>query len=173
MARRIRAVRSGAAARMAAASTALFALSPSFGQGADPVNVDVGRCVDLESAEERFACYEEQVDAATKEDERKRPDAPAGPSAEAGRPAEARPVAEAGPAGEAVEILGRIGSMRERLPDAYLITLEDGQIWRQTNPKRYFLRVGDDVRIYPSSWGTDYRLTVVGRSGYIQVEKVR
>ena len=33
-------------------------------QGADSVTVEVGECVNLQSPEERFACYERQVDAA-------------------------------------------------------------------------------------------------------------
>jgi hypothetical protein len=187
MARRIHTVAGAAAVRIAAATAAVLAVSPAFGQEADSVTVDVGQCVDIESAEERFACYEAQVDAATKADEaagREAPDSAAAgpaPAAQTGsrRAGEVRPsseasrAAEAGSAAEAGDIFGRIGSLRQTVPDAYLITLEDGHVWRQTYPKRYFLRAGDDVRIYPSTWGTDYRLTVVGRSGYIQVEQVR
>ena len=37
---------------------------------------------------------------------------------------------------------------------------------------RATLRVGDKVQIAPSGWGKSYRLTVDGRSGFIQVERI-
>ena len=59
------------------------------------------------------------------------------------------------------------------MPNAYLITLDNGQVWRQTVPMSYRLREGAEVRLYPSQWGDGYRLTDDNLRGYIQVERVR
>ncbi|MDX1561897.1 MAG: hypothetical protein R3305_03180 [Gammaproteobacteria bacterium] len=63
--------------------------------------------------------------------------------------------------------------MRERLPSSYVIQLDNGQIWEQTEPKRYPLRPGLEVRVYPTRWGSRYRLTGVDTGGHIQVRRVQ
>jgi hypothetical protein len=151
-------------------------------QDADNVTVDVGECTELESPEERFACYEARVEA-----ELKKRDSPAG-AVEPEAPADAAPPAQTtdtraqttdgSPAArdeEPPEIVGTVASLRETVPNSYLITLEDGQVWRQTYPKKYPLRVGQRVTLHPTRWGDSLRLTAEGLSGYgyIQVEKVR
>lgn len=57
-------------------------------------------------------------------------------------------------------------------PNQWLIRLASGQIWRQTTPKRLNLREGDEVRIYPSHWGDNYRLEATRLNGYIQIVRV-
>lgn len=74
---------------------------------------------------------------------------------------------------DAPELVATIAALRETVPNAYLITLENGQIWRQSRPHRYPLQVGYEVRIYPSRWGSSYRLTSDILNGFIQVERVR
>ena len=74
---------------------------------------------------------------------------------------------------EAGEITGTIAALKEILPNEYLITLENGQIWRQTGSKRYPLQVGHHVRIYPTHWGNSFRLTAEKSKGFIQVERSR
>lgn len=74
---------------------------------------------------------------------------------------------------QAADIFGTVAALQERVPNAYLITLENGQVWRQMTSERYLLRVGDRVRIYPTHWGKSYRLTVAERHGFIQVQRVR
>lgn len=71
-----------------------------------------------------------------------------------------------------VELLDTISSLKPRGHNRWLITLGSGQVWRQVLTKRYFLKEGDDVRIYPSGWGSSYRLTSDRISGFIQVERV-
>jgi hypothetical protein len=71
------------------------------------------------------------------------------------------------------EYSGTIVEFHERLPNAYLITLDNGQVWLQTEPKQYPLRPGLDVRIYPTSWGDNYRLHGLGTGSHIQVRRVR
>jgi hypothetical protein len=71
------------------------------------------------------------------------------------------------------EIHAKIAELRETVPNAFLITLDNGQVWRQTRPDSYVsLRVGQDVRIYYSRWRA-YRLDGPQIRGYLQVERVR
>jgi hypothetical protein len=53
------------------------------------------------------------------------------------------------------------------------ITLVSGQVWRQTHVRRFNLRKGDQVKIYPTAWGDNYRLEVEGLSGFIQVGRMK
>lgn len=71
------------------------------------------------------------------------------------------------------EIVATVAALRETVPNSYLITLDNGQVWRQTVPMPYRLREGLEVRLYPSRWGDSYRLTNEQLRGYIQVERVR
>ena len=72
-----------------------------------------------------------------------------------------------------VELHSTISQLREYVVGRYLITLENGQVWRQMVGDRYRLEVGDKVRIYPSRWGTAFRLSAERLKGFIQVERVR
>ncbi|MFO7285516.1 MAG: hypothetical protein C0P79_001585 [Gammaproteobacteria bacterium] len=74
---------------------------------------------------------------------------------------------------ERPELRSTIVALRETVPNTYLITLENGQVWRQMEGSRYPIHVGDSVRIYPSRWGGSYRLSVENVHGFIQVERVR
>ena len=71
------------------------------------------------------------------------------------------------------EIFATVAQLRETVPNSFLITLDNGQVWRQTVPLAYGLREGAEVRLYPSRWGDSYRLTDDDLRGYIQVERVR
>ena len=55
---------------------------------------------------------------------------------------------------------------------AWIITLSNGQVWRQTVPEPFNLKQGYAVRIYPSRWGTSYRLSTEQIHGFIQVERI-
>ena len=70
------------------------------------------------------------------------------------------------------EFTDRIKSLANG-PSGWIITLDKGQVWRQMISKRYDLRAGQSVRIYPTAWGHDYRLSDVENSGFIQVERIR
>jgi hypothetical protein len=169
-----------AAALLVAASSAS---SPGLGQDRGEVTVDVERCLELESAEERQACFASQVDQALQQ-QGPAETGVATPERGADRSPEARdrisdaavqPLArapeQADPDG--VEYTGTIVEIEEYLPSAYLITLDNGQVWEQTEPKRYPLRPGLEVRIYPTRWGARYRLTGLDSGGHIQVQRVR
>lgn len=109
-----------------------------------------------------------------RETERRQRDAAAAAVAAA---AAATAAAEAAAAAEdpsytAGEIIANITAIREMEPDAYLITLDNGQTWRQNAPKRYLLRIGSEVHLRPSTWGPSYRLTDPEVGDYIQVKRV-
>jgi hypothetical protein len=65
-----------------------------------------------------------------------------------------------------------IAALEQRMPNLWLITLTSGQRWVQMLNKPYAMKVGDEVRIYPTIWGGSYRLTASRLSGYIQVQRV-
>lgn len=58
-------------------------------------------------------------------------------------------------------------------PNMWLIRLASGQVWRQTHVRRFNLREGDEVRIYPTNWGENYRLETQRLSGFIQLERIQ
>jgi hypothetical protein len=161
----------------------LLAAHAAPAQEADSVTVDVGQCTKLESPEERFACYEARVetelrerDSAARAGDSRSPGSAESPAQATEPPAQAADASNqsaAARAEEPVEIVGVIASLRETVPNSYIITLEDGQVWRQTYPERYPLRAGQRVTLSPTRWGESYRLEGDGLNGYIQVAKVR
>jgi len=81
--------------------------------------------------------------------------------------------AQAPESAAASDIVSRVTEAREVVPHAYMITLENGQVWRQTVSKQYDLHAGQQVKIYTTHWGNASRLSADDLKGYIQVERVR
>jgi hypothetical protein len=172
---------------------ASVALVQSVAAQTDSVIVEVGGCVDLPTPEQRLACFEAQVDAARTAPAASPAAAPAAAPAastaavpaatgstvpadfgfseqevERARERASEREREAPP-----EIIAKVAELRETVPNAYLITLDNGQVWRQTQPRYDFsLRPGFDVRVYESRWNS-FRLTSSRQRGHIQVERVR
>jgi hypothetical protein len=71
------------------------------------------------------------------------------------------------------EIVATIVTVRETVPNYRTITLDNGQIWRQTRSEFYPLQPGLEVRVYPANWGGSFRLTAPRLKGDIQVERLR
>ncbi|HZF32115.1 MAG TPA: hypothetical protein VE907_23560 [Gammaproteobacteria bacterium] len=168
---------------------------PAAPQGSERLTVDVHDCLSLEKRDERLACFEAQVEAAqraapargsepvapspapaaTAAPAPSAPPAAAGTaaaastaaSAESGKPARAKSGSEQAPA----EIVAKVAELRETVPNAYLITLDNGQVWRQSQPAAYPLRPGLEVRLRQTRFG--YRLTAPELRGQIQVDRVR
>lgn len=178
----------------AALVASLSGIQTAGAQVDDSVTVDLGECVTLDSPEERFACYEAEVDSVLQERGRTAtPVDPVEPANEADR-AVTSPTHDVGSdtrarrdedqlgrrerrqsseqAGVEDEIVSTVVELRETVPNAYLITLENGQVWRQTLPKRYPLRPGQTVRLY-SARLSGTRLTAEELNGFIRVERVR
>jgi hypothetical protein len=146
------------------------------------------RASDLKTRAEQVECYEDRVGevlGARDNVQRGAKDEPATPSEAAGEAAVAatasdepreEPVAAAAsdePDDAAGEIIAIVTDVRELEPNAYLIHLDNDQVWRQNRPKRYLLRVGAEVHLKPTHWGPSYRLTVPDQRSFIQVERVR
>ena len=142
-------------AAVAAVLAGVAAIQPARAQQpAEPVSVDVSECVKLTTPEERLACFEKQV------------------AAPRTSPPPASSASSATSAGTPEDIYGVITALRETVPSSFLITLDNGQVWRQTVPKQYPLREGDRVHVYFSRWRA-YRLTNERLKGFIQVERAR
>ena len=165
----------------------------AYAQG--DVTIDVGDCVKLKSPGERLDCYERQVSAA----EAKKAAAAAAPAPAAAPPAprpavppptaaaaaavapaavatanaETHPTSPAGTSGQPGEVVATIKELRETVPNAWLITLDNGQVWRQSVPETYLLQAGMRVTLRPSKWGAAYRLSADELRGYIQVQRVK
>jgi hypothetical protein len=161
-----------------AATAACLAGSPAArAQDSNDVTIEISRCVELESPEERRACYGAEVDAAVRERERSAATAApaAAPTRSPGLEADtdrSRRATREGSEGQPT-LVAKIKALRETVPNSYLITLDNDEVWRQTRPKWHPLRVGQEVKIYPTGWGNSFRLFVDGLSGYIQVERAR
>ena len=191
---------SAAGGRAAIALTAVFGCfcgtQSVLAQGG--VTIDVGDCVKLTSPGERFDCYERQVNAADAKKAATPPAASSAPSpvpmAAAGAaavapaavsptavpsaPATAKPETQSSSSGKSErdvppDIVATISELRETVPNSWLITLDNGQVWRQSYPETYFLRPGMRVTLRGSKWGTAYRLTADGLNGFIQVLRVK
>jgi hypothetical protein len=66
-----------------------------------------------------------------------------------------------------------VTELHETVPNAWLITLDNGQVWRQNPPQRFALKPGQRVTLRATKWGASYRLSADALSGFIQVERVR
>ena len=72
-----------------------------------------------------------------------------------------------------VEVTATVTELREVEPNMLMITLDNGEVWRQNRALRYPMKVGAVVTLRPSSWGPSYRLTDPAIGGFIQVEQRR
>src|SRR5688572_15903937 len=152
-------------------------------QERDRVTIDARRCMEIESTDERLACFEGQVnDARSREQNQSSSPAPstdvAPPRGEQRSPSPAE--VSRTPRGDDVreapaqnESFGNIAALERRARDRYLITLDTGAVYEQRFPERYVLRVGQRVRIYRSHWGDSERLQADGVNRFIQVVRVQ
>jgi hypothetical protein len=68
-------------------------------------------------------------------------------------------------------VISSIVQLRETVPNAWLVALDNGEVWEQIDPKPYRLKEGMKVRVYASSWGSSYRLTALDLNGFIRVRQ--
>ena len=151
---------------------------PALAQDPAPrVTIDAARCIELASPEERLACFDAQVQNAAEPASR----GPGGRGCAAASQQQSLPRWRSRacrrktlpPTRPRSEWVGTITSLKLRAPNQYLITLDSGQVWSQQVAERYALRVGQQVRVYESKWGSSKRLEADGVKGFIQVELVR
>jgi hypothetical protein len=185
-------VRGAGRRALAAGVAAVLALSGSaLAQQAESLMVDVGECIGIESAEQRFACYEQRVDTALRAhfstagaaaaQPAQAPRAGGAPTSREALPpaaaAQAVPIPpaasrQAAPSDADSEIVATVASVLEVVPNRLQVTLDNGQVWRQTATRQYPLRPGHEVRISHAGLG-GYRLAVEELGGFIRVEQVR
>jgi hypothetical protein len=77
------------------------------------------------------------------------------------------------PAADSRELVATVTELRQTVPNSWLITFDNGEVWKQNFPERYALRTGQRVTLRPTKWGSSYRLSVEELGGFIQVERVR
>lgn len=170
-------------------------------QNGDAVLVDIAPCMKLQTSPERHGCYdslEAAARAALQQAESGiaqavQPSAvvpavqePIISESSASEPEELATVDDFGevpPAAARIvangegeqELHDRIAALDEREPGRWLITLESGQVWYQTNSSRIRLTRGMGVRIYPSPLGGSFRLagTDGASTGFVQVTRVQ
>lgn len=179
---KMRRCRRGVTARGAGALLASVMLmgAPAAQEG-DRFIVDVGDCVELVTPEERLACFDARVERARQGGAQPPAREPAA-SATAGAGGVApssdptavfRREQRERPDPDVPLVVATVTALRETVPNSYVITLDNGQVWRQVQPLRYLLRVGMQIQIYPRPWGDNQRLKATDLRGYIQVERVR
>jgi len=56
------------------------------------------------------------------------------------------------------EIVATVTELHETVPNAWLITLDNGQVWRQNIPQRFALKPGQRVTLHGTKWGSSFRL---------------
>lgn len=149
--------------------------------------VDISGCRAIEDSVERFRCYEE-LDRAGLGSEAGPPPLPQeSPVAEStsessekspltlqdfGIQEDRRARLKEDEEGQ-VELHDTVTGLERLLPHVWDVTLASGQVWRQVDSRPYNLREGDEVRIYPSRWGRNYRLSAQRLEGFIQVRRLR
>jgi hypothetical protein len=181
----------------------LLAINAASGQAPTPVMVDIAPCLALASSAERYACYDRLAASVSVTGDAPEQVAPApvqpatvpqtvvvpppeSPAVVAETPSTS--VAEFGktspPDTSAPQVIANedgdtelhdvITDLRQREPNRWLITLESGQVWYQSNSERFRLVKGMAVRIYPSPLRGSYRLARDDgkETGFIQVERI-
>jgi hypothetical protein len=124
---------------------------------------------------ERLACYDalaRTLRAAAQRSEAK----PATPSTTAVAPADigSPPARERREDQKAAQdVVSTVTAVREIQPGRLEITLANGEVWRQVTSDRYPLQVGHEVRVYPTRFGSFFRLTALKLRSFVQVERVR
>ncbi len=148
-------------------------------------HVDVSRCVDLAGSADRLACYDAAAAKARGAASTTNAGGASGSVAAAAKATPARagddsaatfgktPAQVVKGADGQQELHATVAALQAAPQGgAWIITLSNGQIWRQTVPEPFNLKQGYAVRIYPSRWGSNYRLSAEQIHGFIQVERV-
>jgi hypothetical protein len=135
-------------------------------------------CRKLPDASARVHCYDAQIDAMSPEVRNTPARAAAAPeqSAVAKFGAETLP-ASARPArpGQEVTLVASITAVSKAGPKTYLISLSNGQVWRQDGSQTTgFFKVGDDARIERGALGSYHMsTTATGAKNRVLVTRVR
>jgi hypothetical protein len=176
---------------LASCVTALCrAASPS------PVPENLLACRKLQDESERVRCYDAQIDkltglaANTPAPAQAAPNAPVAAKASAPSAAAASkqsatakfgeetlpPTSRPTTPQEEMALLSSITAMRAVAPQMYVISLANGQVWRQEQASQIalFFRVGDDVRIAKGALGSYHMSTdKTGAKNWVRVTRIQ
>lgn len=161
------------------------------GEPASPVENELARCAGMQDTRQRLSCFDrlaEPYRARPSESVARSAPAPAAPAPLPAAPS-VQATVNAGSFGEEKlssrskaefpeeerRLQARITSVRSLPPDAYLVTLDNGQTWRHENMRQAeFLKEGDAITITRASLGT-YRLTrdAGDAKNWIRITRVR
>jgi hypothetical protein len=157
----------------------------------------LAKCYAIENISEKVACYDklarpaQDASAVVSKTEPAITVKPAvtATSAEPGVTAEATVAVRAEPAStsensspqakneasidEQEELVSTVMAINNREPHKLQITLANGQVWKQSIAKYFWIEENDTVRITQSRWGKSFRLTRDGKPGFIQVLRLR
>ena len=154
-----------------------FGIATAAAQQAPGVFVDISACIEIEAAVARLDCFDalaRSASAQTVSEASGAADSAYAPRRnETGRGAVARERDATEAEEESADIVSRVSALREIVPGQFEITLENGQVWRQTRSDRYRLQIGNEVRIFRSRLGGSYRLTAPVLRSQTRVERVR
>ena len=145
-----------------------------YGQS-DVIMADIGPCVFLQSAIERFNCYESVAaevltnSSGVQNQVRNAPVRRAAPQAERNFRQNEGSTARTIPVLRSV-----ISEAREIEPDLFSVTLENDHVWQQVRPQTGVnLRAGQQITIAPSQNGDDYQMTIAESGDSILVQRIR
>ena len=135
---------------------------------ADRIPAELRSCVAIERNTERLSCFDRGVAAMLKGDGALAPTAESSFGMVASTP---RADAARGDAGdEVMGLKGKVTGIRTLNGDD-LITLDNGQIWRQLSGGQLLLKLGDEVSINRAALGSFQMKVPTGRSA--KVKRVR
>ena len=137
---------------------------------ADPAPQTLHACAAIKDSAERLACF----DRAMVETPPRAPAAASSPEqfGEENRPRALRPLR----AEEDTTLLSSIKAMRAVGPEAYAISLSNGQVWRQEEGSHValFFHVGDNVRIEKGALGSYHMSTAAtGSKNWVRVTRIQ
>jgi hypothetical protein len=135
------------------------------GIAAQDLAVALQACRTVQDDAERLACYDREIETRRQPPTTNAPAQAAVPAAASLTPEQRfgyedvrdRERRDQGPDGTRAleELVAKVAGIAKRPDGALLITLENGQVWRQSTPESYFrLGVGDTVRIKPAALGS-------------------
>jgi hypothetical protein len=145
-----------------------------------PLPAGMAACAEIPDAVQRATCYDKEV--ARLRGQGSSPSASPSPA----RPAGSAPAATADfgsealasrshPADQPATLEARISALQELQQGVYVITLDNGQVWRQPERRAAFeLKIGDKVTISKATMGA-YRLWLDSRGSkqWVRVVRVR
>jgi hypothetical protein len=158
-------------------------------EGTSQLPANVAACANIPDTMQRASCYDREVAALSKAPVPAIPTRP--PSASPSGVAPPAPAPAPAPAEFGVDSLERkaratsepasvtlkatVTSLREPRPGVYVITLDNGQVWRQSEPRiSFLLKTGDGVSLKRGTLDA-YRLwrDADGAKNWVRVSRVR